>query len=74
MENHNITPSSLSKHSFFNHPSSAQHGTHFQTALQDFSRAAPIVFNGNPVDRGFQNVLQKSLNNALVEHYPVYFS
>jgi len=51
MENSNITPSSLFKHSFFNPLSSAQHGIRSQTALQDFSHATPIVFSANPVDR-----------------------
>lgn len=63
MENHNITPSSLFKHSFFNHLSSAQHGIRFQTALQDFSRAAPIVFNGNPVDRALREAFKTYYKN-----------
>lgn len=63
MENHNITPSSPFKHSFFNHLSSAQHGIRFQTALQDFSHAAPIAFNGNPVDRALYEAFKMYSKN-----------
>lgn len=63
MENHNIALSFLFKHSFFNHLSSAQHGIHFETALQDFSHTAPIVFNGNPVNKALYEAFKMYSKN-----------
>jgi len=63
MDNNNIAPSPLLKHSFFNHLSSAQHGIHFKTASQDFSDAAPIVFNGDPVNRALYKAFKTHSKN-----------
>lgn len=58
-----LPPPSMLKHSFFNHLSSAQHGIHFKTAFQDFSHAAPIVFNGDAVNRALYKTFKMHSKN-----------